>query len=34
MPHHVLSYKKWAEYHFDPNAEILFALEVLKQKTP
>jgi hypothetical protein len=29
MPHHVLPYDKLASYGFDPNAEIIFALEIL-----
>lgn len=31
MPHYVLPYKRLIEYNFDPNEEILFALEVLSQ---
>ncbi|UCE60993.1 MAG: ankyrin repeat domain-containing protein [Phycisphaerales bacterium] len=30
-PHYPLSYDKLAEYEFDPNAEILFALEVIEK---
>ena len=32
MPHYVLPYKKLVEYNFDPNAEILFALELVENK--
>ena len=31
MSHYVLPYKKLIEYNFDPNAEILLALEVLSK---
>lgn len=31
MPHFVLTYKKLTEYNFDPNSEILFALEVFSE---
>jgi hypothetical protein len=30
-PHYELSYEKLASYNFDPNAEVLFALEVLER---
>jgi hypothetical protein len=32
-PHYELTYEKLKSYGFDPNAVVLFALDLLKQRT-
>jgi hypothetical protein len=34
LPEHPLTFAKLAAYDFDPNAEVLLALEVLQQPRP
>ena len=31
-PHYPLTYEKLAEYNFDPNAEVLYALELVSER--